>query len=1088
MDESWESSSRKRARPEPDEYRRDHLTYEHASHSLPREHIRRTPEHYSTDPQPWDRRRASEHHWHTSRDQYQKDPPIDDLESSHDHSSRSIYTPHRPNGSGSSYHRSMSRPHHSRIDRTETTLRPESREWIPRDAVAKRGESWSSKPEEPRLESSAGTGDRTWTASEGWTRENSKSANAARAYDSRHSPPPRTHIPQAKVYNRSSHHASTSWRDVHDNEYASTRRHQNGGPSRVGEGWRERQVRRDRDNVHRFTERRDKNPTPQRRTIPNRKWAERSTYSPPAESRGVGKRRHSSYSPSPSRKTDRSRSPVRSTSRSPSRSRSKSRSPARSWHRTRSPSRSRSRSRSISSRSLDSRSRSHSHSPGRRRTGTNRPRSRSPERWDYRNKKRKNQRGGNDYIASDKRVRRDRSADSPRQRSRRRSVSTASTRSRSDSGESERRRTEAAKRPVHRLPESSRSKALENSPTAPQRLNGFNQQKPRPPSSPVSFRAPNAISRALAPETEPSPVEIAAALTNGLHLPTSTIPTGPRSMSQVSQPQINSHPEPTGVPPGKPLTTSPITLKVQPSKAPSRTVKMFFPGDDDDDDVPTGAESSSKFTNLVPPVKDRDSISTLASGPSKSEFIPAKDHLVPRAPPTAPAAHLSPQRRFNGAAASVMSTSPKVKLTSTQQVPVTPGLARVARDEDSKATASMPPGPMPPPSAPGSSPAVPINTGGTTTPVRTSAHTSPAFLPENKVLRAVVSSSSATPRRPPKVPKTASEYQIICQVGEGTFGKVYKARSLANPDARVALKRIRMEGEKDGFPVTAMREIKLLQSLRHENVVNLHEMMVSKGNVFMVFEYMDHDLTGVLSQTQFTFTPAHLKSLCAQMLSGLAYLHQKSVIHRDMKGSNILLNNYGELKLADFGLARFYSKRRRSDYTNRVITLWYRPPELLLGATVYGPEVDMWSAGCIMLELFTTKPAFQGNDEIHQLDAIARIMGTPSVEIWPGLTDMPWFELVKPTEPVKSHFRSIFNKYLSPAALDLAESLLAYDPNKRATAAQALQAPYFVSEDPPPEKPVGLATIEGEWHEYESKREREKLRKKRKVEGQQQQQ
>ena len=113
----------------------------------------------------------------------------------------------------------------------------------------------------------------------------------------------------------------------------------------------------------------------------------------------------------------------------------------------------------------------------------------------------------------------------------------------------------------------------------------------------------------------------------------------------------------------------------------------------------------------------------------------------------------------------------------------------------------------------------------------------------------------------------------------------------------------------------------------------------------MVFEYMDHDLTGVLGQTQFAFEDSHLKSFCKQMLSGLAYLHHKGVIHRDIKGSNILINNRGELKLADFGLARFYQKRRRSDYTNRVITLWYRPPELLLGTTVYGPEVDMWSAG-----------------------------------------------------------------------------------------------------------------------------------------------
>jgi CTD kinase subunit alpha len=200
----------------------------------------------------------------------------------------------------------------------------------------------------------------------------------------------------------------------------------------------------------------------------------------------------------------------------------------------------------------------------------------------------------------------------------------------------------------------------------------------------------------------------------------------------------------------------------------------------------------------------------------------------------------------------------------------------------------------------------------------------------------------------------------MSQVGEGTFGKVYKARNTQS-GVYVALKRIRMESEKDGFPVTAMREIKLLQSLSHDNVVCLYEMMVSDGNctlscgvpfsdgdlgnVYMVFEYMDHDLTGILSQTQFTFTTAHLKSFCQQMLQGLAYLHHKSVVHRDIKGSNILVNQQGVLKLADFGLARWYQKRRKADYTNRVITLWYRPPELLFGATVYGPEVDMWSAG-----------------------------------------------------------------------------------------------------------------------------------------------
>ena len=132
----------------------------------------------------------------------------------------------------------------------------------------------------------------------------------------------------------------------------------------------------------------------------------------------------------------------------------------------------------------------------------------------------------------------------------------------------------------------------------------------------------------------------------------------------------------------------------------------------------------------------------------------------------------------------------------------------------------------------------------------------------------------------------------------------------------------------------------------------------------MIFEYMDHDLRGVLSQTQFSFSNAHLKSLSQQMLQGLSYLHRKSVIHRDIKGSNILLNNRGVLKLADFGLARFYQKRRRADYTNRVITLWYRPPELLLGATHYGVSVDLWSTGCILGELYAGKPIMPGRTEV----------------------------------------------------------------------------------------------------------------------------
>ena len=198
----------------------------------------------------------------------------------------------------------------------------------------------------------------------------------------------------------------------------------------------------------------------------------------------------------------------------------------------------------------------------------------------------------------------------------------------------------------------------------------------------------------------------------------------------------------------------------------------------------------------------------------------------------------------------------------------------------------------------------------------------------------------------------------------------------------------------------------------------------------MVFDYMEHDLTGVLNQAQFLFTEAHLKSLSHQMLAGLSYLHRKSILHRDLKGSNILLNSRGILKLADFGLARFYNKKKRNDHTNRVITLWYRSPELLMGETVYGASVDMWSAGfvliayfagivessadyplrysCIMLELFIRKPVFQGNDEIHQLEVIFNTMGTPHAENWPGLGGLPWYELVKPKVDYPSRLVEMF--------------------------------------------------------------------------------
>lgn len=306
-------------------------------------------------------------------------------------------------------------------------------------------------------------------------------------------------------------------------------------------------------------------------------------------------------------------------------------------------------------------------------------------------------------------------------------------------------------------------------------------------------------------------------------------------------------------------------------------------------------------------------------------------------------------------------------------------------------------------------------------------------------------------------------------VGSGTYGKVFKGLNVYTKGL-VALKRIRMEGERDGFPVTAVREIKLLQSLRHANIVKLQEVMVEKNDCFMVFEYLSHDLTGLLNHPTFKLEPAQRKHLAKQLFEGLDYLHTRGVLHRDIKAANILVSNDGILKLADFGLARFYAKRHQLDYTNRVITIWYRSPELLLGETQYTAAVDIWSAACVMVEIFTRHPIFAGDGtELSQLEKIYNILGTPNRQEWPGLVDMAWFELLRPTIKRKSMFADRYQDKLTPAAFDLLASMFQYDPARRPNAAEALRHGYFTSEAPLPRQAVELADIDGEWHEFESK-------------------
>ncbi|KAL0290056.1 UNVERIFIED_CONTAM: Cyclin-dependent kinase C-1 [Sesamum calycinum] len=210
-----------------------------------------------------------------------------------------------------------------------------------------------------------------------------------------------------------------------------------------------------------------------------------------------------------------------------------------------------------------------------------------------------------------------------------------------------------------------------------------------------------------------------------------------------------------------------------------------------------------------------------------------------------------------------------------------------------------------------------------------------------------------------------------------------------------------------------------------------------------------------------------------QLLTGLHYCHVNQVLHRDIKGSNLLIDNEGNLKLADFGLARSFSNDINANLTNRVITLWYRPPELLLGATKYGPAVDMWSVGCIFAELLYGKPILPGKNEPEQLNKIFELCGTPDELSWPGVSKIPWYNKFKPARQMKKRIRELF-RHFDRHALDLLEKMLVLDPAQRISAKDALDAEYFWT-DPLPCDPKSLPKYESS-HEFQTKKKRQQQR------------
>ncbi|AFM99358.1 serine/threonine kinase [Encephalitozoon hellem ATCC 50504] len=280
---------------------------------------------------------------------------------------------------------------------------------------------------------------------------------------------------------------------------------------------------------------------------------------------------------------------------------------------------------------------------------------------------------------------------------------------------------------------------------------------------------------------------------------------------------------------------------------------------------------------------------------------------------------------------------------------------------------------------------------------------------------------------------TKMEYEKIRVVGEGTFGQVILARK---GRARYALKKVNKERE--GLSVTTIREIQALRKISHPNIIKLIEVVVeTDGDVYMVFPYFPYDLNKFIRSNR--ITSDEVKHIFYQIVKGVHYIHSKGIMHRDLKSANILLDHNLNASIADFGMARQATKTAM--YTPGVVTLWYRPPEILLGSSNYTFSADVWSLGCILTEMYLGHMIFQGSTEILQLEMIIHACGSINENTYPGVLNLPGFRSFKlPQSPRR--IEGIIAKH-DESAVKLVSRMLCIDPEKRITVGQIIEDKYF---------------------------------------------